>query len=177
MPVSTLKDYLKQVHFKREVEKNKYIDKKMWWNVTLGNHSIELVATGEPEAKNKAALEWGIRDQRGMIARPVRPYEEQPVQPVSEPSRGFSTGSIDYVMRMRGGVDGSGTGPALYRFSAASAREAIEKSREWAESQGQPRMNFWLQKADELPPELANVRTQRSQSIPEVPIDVAQNFR
>ena len=89
MPVSTLKDYLKQVHFKREVEKNKYIDKKMWWNVTLGNHSMELVATGEPEAKNKAAIEWGIRDQRGMIARPIRirPYEEQVV---SAPQRSQS---------------------------------------------------------------------------------------
>jgi hypothetical protein len=180
MPVSTLKDYLKQVHYKREVEKNKSIDKKMWWNVTRGIHSIELVATGELEAKNKAALEWGIRDPRGMltrsmIARPIRPYEEQPV---SEPSGGFNTGPVDYVMRMRGGPDGlSGTGPALYRFSAASAREAIEKSREWAESQGQPRMNFWLQKADELPPELSNVSSQRRQSIPEVPIDVAQNFR
>jgi hypothetical protein len=173
MPISALKSFLKQNQFKREVQKNKYIDKKMWWNVNLGNHSIELVATSEQEAKNKAALEWRIRDQRGMIARPIRPYEEQPV---SEPSRGSNTGPVDYVIRQRAGNQ-SGQGPALYRFSAESARDAVEKARQWADSQGQPRLNFWLQKADELPPELSNVAPQRRQSIPEVPIDVAQNFR
>jgi hypothetical protein len=170
MPVSTLKDYLKQVQFKREVEKNKYVDKKMWWNVTLGNHSMELVATGEPEAKNKAALEWGIRDQRGMIASPIRPYEEQPV---SEPVRGNNASSQEYIMRRRAGVVGAGN--VAYRFSATDVRDAMEKARQWATSQGIPRQDFLLQRADDQ--ELANVTSQRSQSIPDVPIDVAQNFR
>jgi hypothetical protein len=83
----------------------------------------------------------------------------------------------NYVLRRREGNEG--TGPVVYRFSAPNNMAAVEAARRWTTARGMERGSVWLDHISGVPPEILNARpaqATRSNSIPEVPLDVAQNF-
>jgi hypothetical protein len=110
------------------------------------------------------------------------PQTDQLNAPAADDPRG------NYVLRQREGAEGRGA--VLHRFSAPNNRAAIEAAREWTTAQGIERRTVWLDHISGVPPEVLNARPvqatlgeprpaftePRSSSIPEVPIDVAQNF-
>ena len=95
----------------------------------------------------------------------------------------------NYVLRQREGNEG--TGAVLYRFSAPNNTAAIEAARQWTTAQGIERRSVWLDHISGVPPEILNAAPiratigeprpaftePRSNSIPEVPLDIAQNFQ
>jgi hypothetical protein len=95
----------------------------------------------------------------------------------------------NYVLRRREG--NSGMGDVIYRFSAPNNMAAIEAARQWTTARGLERRSVWLDHISGVPPEVLNARPvratlgeprpaftePRSSSIPEVPLDIAQNFR
>jgi hypothetical protein len=110
------------------------------------------------------------------------PQTDQLNAPVADDPRG------NYVLRQREGAEGRGA--VLHRFSAPNNRAAIEAAREWTTAQGIERRTVWLDHISGVPPEILNAAPiratigeprpaftePRSNSIPEVPLDIAQNF-
>jgi hypothetical protein len=110
------------------------------------------------------------------------PQTDQLNAPAADDPRG------NYVLRQREGAEGRGA--VLHRFSAPNNGAAIEAAREWTTAQGIERRTVWLDHISGVPPEILNAAPiratigeprpaftePRSSSIPEVPIDVAQNF-
>jgi hypothetical protein len=94
----------------------------------------------------------------------------------------------NYVLRQREGAEGRGA--VLHRFSAPNNGAAIEAAREWTTAQGIERGTVWLDHISGVPPEVLNARPvqatlgeprpaftePRPNSIPEVPLDITQNF-
>jgi hypothetical protein len=111
------------------------------------------------------------------------PQTDQLNAPVADDPRG------NYVLRRREGAEGRGA--VLHRFSAPNNRAAIEAAREWTTAQGIERRTVWLDHISGVPPEILNAAPiratigeprpaftePRSNSIPEVPLDIAQNFQ
>jgi hypothetical protein len=91
IPKQALKSFVRQVQLERDIRRGKTDGKKMWWKVykngkNAGRYSytVEVVATSEKEAIEKAAAEWGLFSQEyksQMDAEPLRPYVEQPDKP------------------------------------------------------------------------------------------------
>jgi hypothetical protein len=150
---------------------------------------ITVMATSAEEAIQIAKKEYN--DQRN----PDDAYSAIPVLISPPGEEGDDPRGTEYVIRNRGtGSDeNSGTGPVLYRFTAVSTADAIATTRRWAEARGQERHHVWLDPVSAVPPEILSatplrVRTTvgeprpaftepRSNSIPEVPLDIAQNFQ
>jgi hypothetical protein len=111
------------------------------------------------------------------------PQTDQLNAPVADDPRG------NYVLRQREGAEGRGA--VLHRFSAPNNRAAIEAAREWTTAQGIERRTVWLDHISGVPPQILNAAPiratigeprpaftePRSSSIPEVPLDIAQNFQ
>jgi len=78
LPKQALKSFVRQAQLERSVAKGKQAG-KMWWNVQWdANRRMEVVA-GSPEvAKQVAAEEWGVPEDRlaGATVTPLRPYKE-----------------------------------------------------------------------------------------------------
>ena len=94
IPQAALRSFIKQAQLQRKIKRGETEGKKMWWRVykegkNAGRYGamIELVATSEDEAKQKAAKEWGepllVNTLARMDAEPLRPYVEQPDKPGS----------------------------------------------------------------------------------------------
>jgi hypothetical protein len=78
------------------------------------------------------------------------------------------------VLRRREGNEG--VGPVLFRFSAGTTGDAINAARRWTEARGIERRSVYLDSIESLSPEELQPAA-RGTSIPDVGIDVAQNFR
>ena len=88
IPRAALRSFVKQAQLERKTKRGEYDGKKMWWKVykngknAANGPSVEIVATGEEEAKKKAAQGWGepllVNTLARMDAEPLRPYEEKP---------------------------------------------------------------------------------------------------
>jgi hypothetical protein len=92
IPKAALRSFVKQAQLQRDIKRGKTDGKKMWWKVykygkNAGQYSytVEVVATSEEEAKQKAAREWGepllVNTLAQMDAEVLRPYDEQPDKP------------------------------------------------------------------------------------------------
>jgi len=88
IPKAALRSFVKQAQLQRNIQRGKTGDQKMWWKVykegkNAGRYgsTIEVVATSEKEAIEKAAAEWGLFSQEyknRMDAEVLRPYEDKP---------------------------------------------------------------------------------------------------
>ena len=89
IPKAALRSFVKQAQLQRNIKRGKTDGQKMWWKVykdgkNAGRYSptIEVVATSEKEAIDKAAKEWGepllVNTLARMDAEVLRPYEEKP---------------------------------------------------------------------------------------------------
>jgi hypothetical protein len=88
IPKAALRSFVKQAQLQRNIKRGKTDGQKMWWKVykdgkNAGRYSatVEVVATSEKEAIEKAAAEYGLFSQEyksQMDAEPLRPYVEQP---------------------------------------------------------------------------------------------------
>jgi hypothetical protein len=91
IPKAALRSFVKQAQLERDARRGKFDGKKMWYKVykegkNAGRYSytVEVVATSEEEAIDKAAAEWGLFSQEyknRMDAEVLRPYVEQPNKP------------------------------------------------------------------------------------------------
>jgi hypothetical protein len=95
------------------------------------------------------------------------PATDQLNAPVPDDPRG------NFVLRRREGSEG--VGPILYRFSAGTTGDAIEAARRWTEARGIERRSVYLDSIESLSPE--ELQPAAGTSLPDVGIDVAQNFR
>jgi hypothetical protein len=77
LPKDALKVFVKQQQLQRSVQRGS--QDKNWWNVKFGNAAIEVVASSEMEAKNKAKAEWNLPTigDDALTATVVRPYKEE----------------------------------------------------------------------------------------------------
>jgi len=88
IPKAALRSFIKQAQLQRNIKRGKTDGQKMWWKVYKNGknagqygYTVEVVATSEKEAIDKAAAEWGLFSQEyksQMDAEPLRPYVEQP---------------------------------------------------------------------------------------------------
>lgn len=87
LPKAALKSFVRNVQTQRQYQKDVASNKptgKMWWKVNFGNYGIEVVASSEQEAFEKAFREYGLPIEAGQAlvsqgratANPVRPYEQ-----------------------------------------------------------------------------------------------------
>ena len=111
------------------------------------------------------------------------PATDQMAAPAADDPRG------NYVLRQREG--NTGTGAVLHRFSATNNMAAVEAARQWTTAQGLERRSVWLDHVSGVPLDVLNARPvqatlgqprpafrePRTSSIPEVPLDIAQNFQ
>ena len=175
LPKSELKGFLKQLQYGREVAKNPPKE-KIQWQVTHpnGRASITLMASSAAEAIKLAKQEYNdtMNPDDAYRAEPVAPAAQTPATdqlraPVPDDPRG------NFVLRRREGSEG--VGPVLYRFSAGTAGDAIEAARRWTEARGMERRSVYLDSIESLSPE--ELQPAAGTSIPDIGIDVAQNFR
>ena len=191
MPKSELKGFLKKLQYGREVAKNPP-EEKIQWRVTHpnGRATITLMAASAAEAIKLAKQEYNdtMNPDDAYRAEPVVPAAQTPATdqlnaPAADDPRG------NFVLRRREGNEG--VGPVLFRFSAGTTGDAITAARRWTEARGVERRSVYLDSIESLSPEELNagpVRATlgeprpaftepRSSSIPEVPLDIAQNFQ
>jgi hypothetical protein len=175
LPKSELKGVLKKLQYGREVAKNP--PKKIQWKVTHpnGSSTIRLMASSAEEAIKLAKQEYNdtMNPDDAYRAEPVVPAAQTPATdqlnaPVPDDPRG------NFVLRRREGNEG--VGPVLYRFSAGTTGDAIDAARRWTEARGIERRSVYLDSIESLSPEELQPAA-RGTSIPDVGIDVAQNFR
>jgi len=87
LPKGALKSFVRNVQTQRQYQKDIAANKstgKMWWQVNFGNYSIEVVASSEQEAFEKAGKEYGLPkeamdalvSQGKATAKPLRPYKQ-----------------------------------------------------------------------------------------------------
>jgi hypothetical protein len=175
LPKTELKGFLKQLQYGREVAKNPPKE-KIQWRVTHpnGRASVTLMASSAAEAIKLAKQEYNdtMNPDDAYRAEPVVPATQTPATdqlnaPVPDDPRG------NFVLRRREGSEG--VGPILYRFSAGTTGDAIEAARRWTEARGIERRSVYLDSIESLSPE--ELQPAAGTSLPDVGIDVAQNFR
>jgi hypothetical protein len=112
IPKAALRSFVKQAQLQRNIQRGKHDGQKMWYKVykygkNAGQYSytVEVVATSEEEAKQKAAKEWGepllVNTLAQMDAEVLRPYDEQSDKP-DAPQTG--TGTYELFDRRTGEV-------------------------------------------------------------------------
>jgi len=112
IPKAALRSFVKQAQLQRNIKRGKHDGQKMWWKVykygkNAGQYSytVEVVATSEEEAKQKAAKEWGepllVNTLAQMDAEVLRPYDEQPDKPGATQT---GTGTYELFDRRTGEV-------------------------------------------------------------------------
>lgn len=164
MPKSALRSFLKQLQQSRETKRQAAAGEPMVWRVTTGNQSMNVVATGEKEAKEKALREWdynvspaNLHVTRAELVGPVADTATPPRDIMTEPAADDPNGN--YVLRRR--VNNEGTGPIVYRFSAPNNVTAIETARQWTQARGLDRRSVWLDHISGVPPEVLNARPEQ----------------
>jgi hypothetical protein len=134
MPQSALKSFVKQAQRTRSIKRDiaKGAGGKYWWNVSTvgGRNSIEVVASGEREAKITAASNWGLDVNNPMVyssytAKPLRPFnpedvgDEQVTATVGEPESAFGPERYE--------IYNTDTGEQLTSFIASTMGEALDR--------------------------------------------------
>ncbi len=79
IPKAALRSFIKQAQLQRQVKKQADPNKKYWWNVQKDSTTrMEVVAGSAAVARQVAAEEWGIPEERlaNAIVTPLRPYED-----------------------------------------------------------------------------------------------------
>jgi len=87
LPQDALRSFVKQAQLERQVKRGQAKGQKMWWEVSNPQYSfasINVVATSREEAIEKALGPDGypswVNTRQTVVAEPLRPYEEKPVQ-------------------------------------------------------------------------------------------------
>jgi hypothetical protein len=183
LPKTELKGFLKQLQYGRKVAKNPPKE-KIQWKVTHPNGSslIKVSASSSEEAIKIAKQEWGdsLRVWPDSAYRaepaptPAAPDTQTPqTDQLNSPAPDDPNGN--YILRRRQGNEG--VGPVLYRFSASSGGEAVEGKRRWIAARGLDPRSVYLNSVDSLSPEELRVISEPARApIPDVGIDIAQNF-
>jgi hypothetical protein len=206
LPKSELKGFIKKIQYGREVARQKASGKVSTDYDPDGNYVIRSKdSEGKPQGPvlhrfsatgTSAAIEQAKQwiEARGIEKSSVHlahvenvPAEILATAPTAPPTQTPQTDQLNapaaddprgnYVLRQREGAEGRGA--VLHRFSAPNNGAAIEAAREWTTAQGIERRTVWLDHISGVPPEVLNARpvqAARSNSIPEVPLDIAQNF-
>lgn len=144
LPRAALKSFVRQARLEREVKRGKETG-PMWWRVYKEGKNarngaiIEVVASSEKEAKEKAAKEWGLfSDEYKLVmdAEPLRPYTEKTKGP--ELNGRPSNPDGNYVI-----VNGATNEPA-YRYMATDGGDALTVLRQWITANPGTQWNFKL---------------------------------
>ena len=132
LPRAALKSFVRQARLEREVKRGKETG-PMWWRVykegknARNGAMIEVVASSEKEAKEKAAKEWRepllVSTLNQMDAEPLRPYKEETKGP--ELNGRPSNPDGNYVI-----VNGATNEPA-YRYMASDGGDALTVLQQW----------------------------------------------
>ena len=171
IPKAALRSFVKQAQLQRQVKRGKTDGQKMWWKVykegkaARNGAAIEVVATSEDEAKQKAAKEWGepllVNTLARMDAEAVRPYTDTADQDNSaNPLRPTGPGPWEVYNRQTGN-------------STINLVQGGRPITDRAQAQ-QLAMNLIVPERHDL----YGVRTigTEQNDIPEVPLDIEQNF-
>lgn len=160
-----------------------------------GTFGIRVSASSAAEAIALAKKEYNdtMNPDDAYRAEPV--YQTPQTDQLTAPAPDRPDGN--YVLRRRDPLGSEPVGPVLYRFMAQNNSEAIEAARRWTTARGLDRRSVWLSSVDDVPPELlrpaapgfdadafgaaadradAQARNRAQSQVPDVPIDVAQNF-
>jgi predicted chitinase/pyrimidine deaminase RibD-like protein len=91
IPQAALRSFVKQAQLERKLKRGEAGNQPMWWSVSNPPHShasIEVVASSKEEAIAKALGQDGYpswaNTRQSVVAKPLRPYEEKPVQPAEQ---------------------------------------------------------------------------------------------
>ena len=131
LPKAALKSFVRQAQLQRGVKRGKETG-PMWWRVykegkdARNGAIIEVVASSEKEALDKAAKEWGVFSdeyRRAMYAEPVRPYKQEGRLVTLNGSPSNPDGN--YVI-----VNAATQAPA-YRYMASDMTDATLVLRRW----------------------------------------------
>jgi hypothetical protein len=134
LPRAALKSFVRQAQLERKVKAGKDTG-KMWWNVSWGNGRVEVVASDEQEAKDKAFKEsYWAPDQpdtpqaqnfrNSLVAKPLRPYEEKSKGPTLNGRPSNPDG--DWVI-----TDAQEPGKPVYRYMASDNTDAYNVLQQW----------------------------------------------
>ena len=136
IPQAALRSFIKQAQLQRNIKRGKTDGQKMWWKVykygrDIGRYgaTVEVVATSEEEAKQKAAKEWGepIIDAvlSQFTAEALRPFKEtEPTGPMLGNRRSNPDGN--YVI-----INQANPTKPVYRYQAVDANDGLLVLRQW----------------------------------------------
>ena len=145
IPKAALRSFVKQAQLERKLKRDPTGGERYWWRVykegrnAKNGAEIELVATSEQEAKDKAAQEWRTPSTRGFDAVPMRPFKEtEPTGPMlgNRPSNPDG----NYVI-----VNWDDKTKPVYRFMAANDNDALLVLRQWMTANPE---TSWIFKSD-----------------------------
>lgn len=135
IPKAALRSFVKQAQLQRNIRRGKTDGQKMWWKVykdgkNAGRYGamIEVVATSEKEAIDKAAKEWGLFSQEyksQMDAEALRPFKEtEPIGPMlgNRPSNPDG----NYVI-----INQANPTKPVYRYQALDSNDGLLVLQQW----------------------------------------------
>ena len=132
IPKAALRSFVKQAQLQRNIKRGKTDGQKMWWKVykdgkNAGRYGamIEVVATSEKEAIDKAAKEWGLFSQEyksQMDAEALRPFKETGPMLGNRPSNPDG----NYVI-----INQANPTKPVYRYQAVDANDGLLVLRQW----------------------------------------------
>jgi hypothetical protein len=144
-PKAALRSFIKQAQLERKLKKGEMGGEPFWWRVSNPQHSdasIEVVATSREEAIAKALEPSGYPSWKNtiatVVARPLRPYEEKPVQATLGEPQPIGRSSGPMLGNRPSNPDGnyvispeSDRSVVAYRFRAADIDDAQTVVRQW----------------------------------------------
>ena len=145
IPKAALRSFVKQAQLERKLKRDSTGGERYWWRVykegrnAKNGAEIELVATSEQEAKDKAAQEWRTPSTRGFDAVPMRPFDQTQS---TGPMLGNRPSNPDgnYVI-----VNWDDKTKPVYRFMAANDNDALLVLRQWMTANPE---TSWIFKSD-----------------------------
>jgi hypothetical protein len=205
LPKQALKSFVRQAQLQRSVAKGKTGNQKMWWNVSNPAQSfasIEVVASTKEEAIEKALGPGGypswVNTRSTVVAKPLRPYEEQPAQSgtgTSQTDMENRLGWPDQTSDANYEVVDRQTNRPVFLFIANTDADAWRKYSDWLAAAGIPEdtedygwrprgargqhaqshLRFDQSQQTSVPGSTLDLQRQRAaqaQEIPEVPLDI-----
>ena len=126
LPQSAMKSLVKQTQSHRKVLKAVEAGMPVWWKVTTGASSVDVVGRTEEDAKYAAAKAWGIGPSkvdliRNYVAAPIRELDDSQMQEFEHNER---MGNINRELGTEYEVYNRDTERAVYTFKAGSPQEA-----------------------------------------------------
>ena len=151
IPKAALRSFVKQAQLERKVKRGEAGNQKMWWNVSNpGNSyaSVEVVAASREEAIEKALGADGYpswaNTRQSVVAKPMRPYEEQPAQqPPQDTSQfGAARGAPNWEIQRNSDQE------VVHRFGADNQNDAMIQATDFMNTQGWSNNDYTIQAAD-----------------------------